>query len=54
MKNGPGTGLLGEFAKAASQAPAIYFAPIFGAWAGVSGQWRKTHTSRPLSHHKTA
>lgn len=46
-----GNGLLAEFARAASQAPAIYFAPVLGALAGISGQLRKSHTA---GHHKAA
>lgn len=46
MINEPGISLLGEFVKAASQGPAIYFAPLIGAFAGIVGQWRKTQASK--------
>jgi hypothetical protein len=54
MGNETGKALLGEFAKAAAQAPAIYFAPIIGALAGIASQWRKNHPSEALSLHKAA
>jgi hypothetical protein len=37
----PGISLLAEFAKAARQGPAIFFAPLRGAVIGVFSQWQK-------------
>lgn len=51
--SGPLKGCLNEVIKAARAAPAIYFAPIVGAFSGVASQWKKLQP-QPLAKPKLA
>ncbi len=51
--SGPLKGCLIEIVKAAREAPAIYFAPLVGAFSGVAMQWKKLQP-QPLAKPKLA
>ncbi|HCE7247012.1 TPA: hypothetical protein NHR53_005608 [Pseudomonas aeruginosa] len=50
---GPIKGCIAEVIKAARAAPAIYFAPLVGAFTGVALQWKKLQP-QPLAKPKLA
>ncbi|EKF7417633.1 hypothetical protein ACK249_005159 [Pseudomonas aeruginosa] len=51
--SGPIKGCIAEVIKAARAAPAIYFAPLVGAFTGVALQWKKLQP-QPLAKPKLA